>query len=546
MARLPIQQSTGQAPRAINQQFATANAFSGGAQGLADVGEALSKYAEIEKTILNDAEVSNAVAMAGGVLATVRTEAKGVPIGEIDGFYTDQTEKAYGELTANMNPAVKREFDKNWARLNIATRAEVNMDRRGRLTSETKANVDQHLLNAQKAIAAAGYGSETAYWIEEGGVGRILRLQEVGVYDAEEAQAKIEDFKSENAAIGVRQLMMDDPVAARDALEDDQQFSALDPETRIQMLERAQAKVDTLERSNIAQDEKLQAEYRRQLKEAQEARASELTADIIEDPLSYSIADIEEEQRSGRINPADAQTLYKFLTSEQQEARLDPYTYTGLIDDAYDLADISDPATLRREMAALRQRAANAYADNIIERADYNAIKSLVDAVGSDTFTGVKSGRDFVKSAFGVTEGAFIPRDAGDTTSLEMQNALREYDVRVNAAMAKGEPFNPLNIATDIVARTSKSSANVEAMLPPRFGLKDKAGDYLKPSQYTVGDALRVLENTVAQFHENKISRAEFLEEKNKLEMIRRYASRKSTIQSAPAGSELAPPIGMD
>lgn len=538
MARLPIQTSNQALPRSMNQQFASAQTFSGGAAGLADVGEALSQYAEIEQRVINDAEVSNATAIAGGVLATVRAEAKRQPIKDIDGFYTDQTERAYSDLTANMNPAVKREFDKAWGRLSIATKTEVNIDRRARLTSEAKAGFENDRLGAQKAIAAAGYDTATAVEIEQNLIGQVERLQQLGVYTAEDAQQIIADVRSENAAIGVRELMMVDPVAARDALEDDEQFNSLDAETRIQMLERAQSKVDTLERANVARQEKLNAEARRQLSEAQEYRSAELTAQIIDDPLSMTLADIEEEANSGRISGTQASTLYKLVTAEQEDARLDPYTYTGLIDDAYDLANVTDPVALRRETAALRERAANAYAAGVIEKADFNSLKSLLDSVGSEAFTGVKSGRDYIKSVFGITEGTFLSGIDGDATSAEMQNALRQYDIRVNSAMAEGRPFNPMDIANGIVDRTSKAALSTQSVLTPQFGLKDDSGQYKAVGEYTVGDVFNVLEKTVAEFRDGTISRQVFEEERRNLMVIKRGAEIRARAANVPNGAE--------
>lgn len=537
MARLPIQTSNQALPRSMNQQFASAQTFSGGAAGLADVGQALSQYAEIEQRVINDAEVSNATAIAGGVLATVRAEAKRQPIKDIDGFYTDQTERAYSDLTANMNPAVKREFDKAWGRLSIATKAEVNIDRRNRLASETRAGIDEGIIEAQKAIAQAGYGSATADLISDIVISRIQSYQDIA-YDAEQVQAKIAAFKSDTAAIGVRELMMNDPVAARDALEDDEQFSDLDAETRIQMLERAQSKVDTLERANVARQEKLNAEARRQLSEAQEYRSAELTAQIIDDPLSMTLADIEEEANSGRISGTQASTLYKLVTAEQEDARLDPYTYTGLIDDAYDLANVTDPVALRRETAALRERAANAYASGVIEKADFNSLKSLLDSVGSEAFTGVKSGRDYIKSVFGITEGTFMSGIGGDATSAEMQNALRQYDIRVNSAMASGQPFNPMDIANGIVDRTSKAALSTQSVLTPQFGLEDDSGQYKAVGEYTVGDVFNVLEKTVAEFRDGTISRQVFEEERRNLMVIKRAAEIRARAANTPLGAE--------
>jgi hypothetical protein len=255
----------------------------------------------------------------------------------------------------------------------------------------------------------------TAQRARERAAKTIADLRDAGWIAPDRAGKEFARFNSRVDEARVRSMMTADPEGVQKALDDPQQFMALDPVQRATLADQAGRRVDTLVRQRIAQEERDDRLARRRLEDARSAASKDLW-----DRWASN---------SGRLDLAEVQ---------QQKARLSETDYRALVTAALGGdGGVDEPGAVRElkqtvdseQPAAFEARAYSLLKSGRIRletyraEVDRNRSYSKEDSPASP----FRSGREYVKAA--LDPGQL----GGDATlrqplAIAQQRALADFD----------------------------------------------------------------------------------------------------------------------
>ena len=255
-------------------------------------------------------------------------------------------------------------FDRDFGTLRQSKGIAIARRAREGMHDRAIAGLDIGLFDLSQQIPLSSSKAERNVLIGQGRIS-IADLVNKGMITAQDGVARDQNFRSQIDEDDVRRMILEDPEAAEVALLGNQKFSNLTEDKRLTLLARAQSAAEGVQRERIKAVEKAEAVAEKEIKEAQDVRAAELTDDILEGNGSDAVLDAA--LANGGIRGPQFIAARKLLKAQDQPSALqdDPSIVLAMTEALADGILTKDEVMGNFANKLIKQSTMNKYIDDI-------------------------------------------------------------------------------------------------------------------------------------------------------------------------------------